>query len=363
MLAGSEVRPASRAQRLVLRWGVMSWRLIGIGIVAVACLWLLMRIRAVVIPLLVAVLLARALAPISEWLRRRRWRPGLAAAASMLVFFLVIVGLATAITPALADEADSLGPTVTAALDDIEDWLVEDAPFDISRETVDSLRERVGQRVDRLLEENDGSVLEGAALAAEIIAGLILALLLTFFMLRDGRRFSTWVIGHARPDHRQRLHRAAARGWSALGAYLRGAALLGVVEAVAIGITLLLVGGGLVVPVMLLTFVAAFVPIFGAIAAGVVATLVALVTAGTVPAMIVAVVALVVQQLDNDVLAPFVYGRSLQLHPVVILLSVVTGGALLGLAGAIIAVPLVAVAASVGRELRANEASSRTLDT
>jgi predicted PurR-regulated permease PerM len=360
-MAASETRPPSRTQRLVLRWGVISWRLIGIGIVAVACLWLLMRIRAVVIPLFVAVLLARALAPISEWLRRRRWRPGLAAAAAMLVFFLAIVALATAITPALADEADSLGPTITAALDEIEDWLVDDAPFDISRETVDNLRERIGQRVDRLLEENDGSVLEGAALAAEIIAGLILALLLTFFILRDGSRFETWVIGHARPDHQQRLHRAAASGWSALGAYLRGAALLGVVEAIVIGLTLLLVGGRLVVPVMLLTFVAAFVPIFGAIAAGVVATLVALVTAGTVPAVIVAVVALVVQQLDNDVLAPFVYGRSLQLHPVVILLSVVTGGALLGLAGAIVAVPLVAVAVSVGNELRADQAASSSI--
>jgi predicted PurR-regulated permease PerM len=115
---------------------------------------------------------------------------------------------------------------------------------------------------------------------------------------------------------------------------------------------LLAVGGGLIVPVMLLTFVAAFVPIAGAIVAGVVATMVALVTAGTVPALIVGVVALVVQQLDNDVLAPMIYGRSLRLHPVVVLLSVVTGGALFGIAGTVIAVPLVAVAVAVFRELR-----------
>ena len=344
-------------KRRVDRWGVLSWRLIGIGIVVLACFWLLMRIRAVVIPVIVAVFLARALAPVSEWLRRRGWRPGFAAGAALLAFFLAIAGLAAAIAPALADEADSLGPTITAAIDDIEDWLVEDAPFDVSRDTVDNLRERSGERLDNLLQQEDGSVLEGAALAAEVIAGLVLALLLTFFMLRDGARFSTWVVGHARPDHRQRLHRAAAGGWSALGAYLRGAALLGVVESVIIGTTLLLVGGDLIVPVMLLTFVAAFVPIFGAVVAGIVATLVALVTAGTVPALIVAGVALVVQQLDNDVLAPFIYGRSLQLHPVVILLSVVTGGALLGIAGAVIAVPLVAVAVSVGKELRTTDST------
>jgi predicted PurR-regulated permease PerM len=130
---------------------------------------------------------------------------------------------------------------------------------------------------------------------------------------------------------------------------------LGLVESVIIGITLFAVGGGLVAPVMVLTFAAAFIPIIGAIAAGVVATLVALVTGGTVPALIVAVVALVVQQLDNDLLAPIIYGRSLSLHPVAVLLSVVAGGALFGIPGTVLAVPLVAVTVNVTKELGGGE--------
>jgi predicted PurR-regulated permease PerM len=102
---------------------------------------------------------------------------------------------------------------------------------------------------------------------------------------------------------------------------------------------------------MVLTFIAAFVPIVGAVVAGVTAVLVALVTGGVVSAAIVGVVALVVQQLDNDVLAPWVYGRSLALHPVVILVSVVGGGALFGIAGTLLAVPVVAVTVSVVKEL------------
>jgi predicted PurR-regulated permease PerM len=335
---------------MVDRLGAYSWRLIGIGVVAVAALWLLNRMRAVVVPIVVALFLSRALAPVSEWLRRHRWRPGLAAAAAMLALFVVLAGVSAAIAPSLADETESLGPTLTEAIDDVEDWIVEDAPFNVSRETVDRLRERTGERFDALLRQSDGAVLESATVVAEAIAGLILALLLTFFMLRDGARFATWAIGHARPERQQQLRRGAEGGWSALGGYLRGAALLGFVESIVMGITLFAVGGGLIAPVMVLTFAAAFIPIIGAIAAGLVATLVALVTGGTGPALIVGAVALVVQQLDNDLLAPIIYGRSLSLHPVAVLLSVVAGGALFGLPGTVLAVPLVAMTVNVTRE-------------
>ena len=351
--SGDRLEP-TRLHPLVDRLGAYSWRLIGIGVVVVASVWLLSELRVVVFAVVVALFLSRVLVPVSGWLQRHRWRPGLAAATSLLMFFLVLVGLAAAITWWVADESDSLGPTLTAAVDDVEDWLVEDAPFDVSRETVDRVRAQMGERVDNIFSEGDGSVMEGAAIAAEAVTGMVLAMFLTFFMLRDGARLTRWAIRHARPERRERLRRAADGGWSALGGYLRGAALLGVVEAVIIGITLVAVGGGLVPAVMVLTFVAAFIPIIGAIAAGVVATLVALVTAGTVPALIVAVVAIVVQQLDNDVLAPVIYGRSLSLHPVVILLSVVAGGALFGLAGTVIAVPLVAVTINIAKELRSD---------
>ena len=344
-----------RVHPVVDRLGAYSWRLIGIGVVALAALWLLSRMRAVVIPIVVALFLSRVLAPVSEWLRRHRWRPGLAAATALLSFFVVLAGVSAAIAPSVADETESLGPTLTEAIDDVEDWIVEDGPFDVSRETVDRLRERTGDRFDALLRQSDGAVLESAAVVAEVIAGLFLALLLTFFMLRDGGRFLAWAIGHARPERQPQLRRAAEGGWSALGGYLRGAALLGLVESVIIGITLFAVGGGLVAPVMVLTFAAAFIPIIGAVAAGVVATLVALVTGGTVPALIVAVVALVVQQLDNDLLAPIIYGRSLSLHPVAVLLSVVAGGALFGIPGTVLAVPLVAVTVKVTKELGGGE--------
>jgi predicted PurR-regulated permease PerM len=104
---------------------------------------------------------------------------------------------------------------------------------------------------------------------------------------------------------------------------------------------------------MVITFFGAFIPIVGAFLAGLIAVLVGLVTGGVGTAVIVAIVAFVVQQLDNDLLAPLIYGKALSLHPVSVLLSVVAGGALFGFAGTVLAVPVVAVIVNVAKELRA----------
>ena len=202
------------------------------------------------------------------------------------------------------------------------------------------------------LHVSGSTLINGAAMAAEAVTVLILTVFKTFFMLRDGSRFVNGALGLVDVQQRTRFRRAADQGWAALGGYLRGVVLLGAVESVIMGVTLLLVGARLIIPVMILTFVLAFIPVIGAVAAGVIAALVALVTAGVGPAVIVAVVALVVQQLDNDLLAPVIYGRALSLHPAAVLLSVVAGGALFGLAGTVLAVPVVAVGVAVVKELR-----------
>ena len=347
--AADQSPPPPRVHRLVDRAAAYSWRLIVIGIVAVACLWLLRQARVVFFPIVIALFLARALSPISAWLRRHRWRAGLAAAVSILGFFVVFFGLLTVAVGSFADEAESIEPTVTLALDDIEDWLVDDSPVQVSRDSIDRLRERAADEFDELTRSSDGTLTDQATLVAELITGSLLAVILTFFMLRDGALFVDWICRRARRNE-IRVRRSLESAWATLGGYLRGAALLGVVESIVIGATLLIAGGRLVAPVMVITFLGAFVPIAGAVVAGIVAVLVALVTGGTGAAIAVAVVALVVQQLDNDVLAPVIYGRVLSLHPVMVLLSVVAGGALLGITGTLLAVPVVAVAINSAKE-------------
>jgi predicted PurR-regulated permease PerM len=137
--------------------------------------------------------------------------------------------------------------------------------------------------------------------------------------------------------------------------------MLGLIEGMIIGLTVFLVGGHLAVPVAVVTFFAAFVPFAGAIVAGALAVLVTLVTAGFGAAIVVGIVALVVQQFDNDLLAPLVFGRSLELHPLIVLFSLAGGGALLGPVGAVFAVPVSAVVINVIAEARAASIEHRPL--
>ena len=347
-------RPSPPVNPTFDRLAAYAWRAIVIGVVGLAVLWVMREARVVMFPIVIAVFLARALAPVSGWLRRHGWRPGLAALTSMVTFFLLLAGLTALVVPALAGELDSVRPTVTEAIDDIEDWLADGSPIEVSNESFDRFRERVGEEVDRLARSSEGGgVADRATLVAEVLGGGLLAVILTFFMLRDGSRFTEWVCLRVRIPTRARVRNALDAAWDALGGYLRGATLLGAVESAMIGVTLAVSGGGLVAPVMLITFLAAYVPLIGAIVAGVVAVLVAMVTGGTSAAIAVAVVALLVQQFDNDLLAPLIYGRQLSLHPVVILLGVVAGGALFGLVGTVLAVPVVAVAVNATRAFNA----------
>lgn len=338
------------ARRLLDQFAAYSWRIIVIGVVGLAALWLLREAQVVFFPIVVALFLTRALSPISAWLQRHRWRPGLAAGACIVGFVVVLTALLTIAIRSFAGEAESIRPTITEAIDDIEDWLVDDSPFEVSRDNIDRVRERVANEFDNLSRSSDGAIADQATLVAEIVTGTVLAIILTFFMLRDGRRFARWISERGRGDRPDRIRRSLDAGWTTLAGYLRGASLLGIVEAVVIGITLWIAGARLIAPVMMITLLGAFIPLVGATLAGIIAVLVALVTAGTGPAIAVAVVVIIVQQLDNDLLAPAIYGRALNLHPVVVLLSVVAGGALFGLVGTVLAVPVVAVAANAIRE-------------
>jgi len=180
--------------------------------------------------------------------------------------------------------------------------------------------------------------------------------------MKDRDTFIGLGLRTVRPDRRPTLRALGERAWRTLGGYLRGVALLGIVEAAIIGAAVWLVGGNLVAAVIVVTLLGAFVPIVGAVIAGVVAVLVTLVTAGPTPALIIAVVAIVVQQLDNDLLAPVIYGRSLQLHPLVILLGIATGSALFGFVGALLAVPVLSVALNVIDEGRHPTIERRPID-
>ena len=328
----------------------MAWRLLVVAAALAAVVFVLGRLWLVVMPVFVALLLTAAISPVTTRLEERSVPPVLAVWIGFGGFLAVLGGLGTLIVPAIASEFERLGPVLSQGVDDVEQWLI-DGPVGLAPETIERYRAEAGERLGAALRSSSDSLVAGAVAAVEVLAGTILAFVLTFFFLKDGRDFQRWSLDHLPPRHHDLVRTLADRAWGALGAYLRGAALIGLLEAVALGLTVWLVGARLAVPVAVLTFIGAFLPIVGAVASGVVATLVALVSGGPTAALIVGVVALIVQQFDNDLLAPLVYGRMIRLHPVVILLSITAGGTLGGVAGAFLAVPMAAVLAAMGHEI------------
>jgi predicted PurR-regulated permease PerM len=349
-----------RVHPVVAQAGAYAWRLIAIGIVGWALLRLLTVLWVLVLAGAVAVLLGRALDPVANVFRRRGLPPALVAAVTLVGFLVVLAGIVAVLVPAIVDEFSDLGPTLEDAVDDVEDWLVDDSPFDVSRQDIDDFRDEASGRLTDGVAAQSGTVVSGTVVAFEVITGLVLSLITTFFILKDGDRFARWVLTFV-PDGRHDLaRRLAARSWQTLGGYLRGSATLGVIEGAIIGLTVWLVGGSLAVPVAVITFFAAFLPFAGAVLAGAVAVLVTLVTAGFGEAVIVLVVAVLVQQFDNDLLAPIVFGKNLSLHPLVVLGAIVGGSTLFGVFGAVLAVPVTAVVLNVMAELRADRRRSES---
>jgi predicted PurR-regulated permease PerM len=346
--------PEPRVAPAIDRLAAYAWRLLVIAAGGLAVLWLLGRMRVVIFPIVIAVLLTRALVPIADHLRRRALPNALAAALALLAFVGVLAGIIWLIAPAVAEQFSSLGPTVSEALNDVEQWIVEDSGLDVTAADVDRARARLGEQLRSSVNTSSDSIAAGAVVVAEALAGLVIAMFLTFFLLKDGHRFQRWSLSLLPLESRPRAAALATRSWNVIGGYLRGAAILGALEGAIMAVTIAVVGGSLAVPVAVITFLAAFVPFVGAIVAGVISVLVTLASAGLAQAAIVAVVAVVVQQLDNDVLAPLIYGRALQLHPAAIILAVAAGGALFGLAGTFLAVPVAAVIGAIASDLRSD---------
>src|SRR5687768_3422428 len=162
-----------------------SWRLLVIAGAVGGALWIVGRIWVAFVPLIVALFLVRILAEPAAWLRRRL--PPSAAAAAALLGFLVLLGaVATGIGVAVSNEFGGLGPTVSQAVDDLERWVVEDSPFDVNQEEIDRFRQEAGQKFSDSLRASGGALAEGATVAAEVVLGLVLGLIVTFFALKDG---------------------------------------------------------------------------------------------------------------------------------------------------------------------------------
>lgn len=308
---------------------------------AMVALWVLWQLRIVVVPVLVALLLATLLVPPVDLLRRRGCPSALATLLVMALSVAALAGVIVLVAPAFVDQFGDLENSVDEAIEEVVRWLVE-GPFDLERGEID----RAVEEALASLRGNAGGigkgVLAGATLLAEVVAGLLLLVVLLFFFVHDGRRMWDWAVSLAPQRHRDLVDGAGREVWKSTAGYMRGVALIAVVDAVLIGIALVIIGVPLVLPLMVLVFFGAFIPLVGAIVAGAIAALVALISKGPLAAALVVAAITAIQQIEGDLLYPNVVGRMIRLHPVAILLALAAGTVLAGILGALLSVPVAA---------------------
>lgn len=331
-----------------------AWRILVILGAASAALYLLVVLRLVVIPIFVALLISTVLVPVARRLSDRGVPRLLATWITVLGGLGLVVGSLYLAIPQFAEHFEGLGRDARSGLEEVIAWLVQ-GPLDLERQDIDRYLDQISEHLGEQRQALISGAFRGAYVMLEIVIGAFLSIVLTFFFLKDGDHIARSVISLLPERHRDDARQVADKSWAALGAYVRGTALVGVVNALAISITLLLLGVPLVVPLAMITFVGAFFPLVGGVVAGSLAALIALVTEGWVAASIVALVTVIVQQVEGDVLQPIVLGRAVKLHPLVVLLSLTAGAIVAGIAGAFLAVPLAAVAAVLVAHVRATD--------
>ncbi|MET0199141.1 MULTISPECIES: AI-2E family transporter [Nocardiaceae] len=343
-----EVKPGRDRGDLIGVGGIWlaKWSLILVSVSAGAWVlgWLISALWVVILPALLAIIVATVLWPPTKWMMRVGLPPALSATAALVVFFLVIGGIITLIVPSVVDSAPELADKATDGVAQVQDWL-KGPPVNLQDEQIDNAVSAITSRLQDSGTAIASGVFTGVSAAGSILVTLALVLVLSFFFVKDGVRFIPWLHGIAGGRAGRHLAEVLARMWATLGGFIRTQAIVSLIDAFFIGLGLVILGVPLALVLATLTFLGGFIPIVGAFVAGALAVLVALVANGPTTALIVLVIIIAVQQLEGNVLQPILQSRSMNLHPAIVLLAVTGGGSVFGIIGAFLAVPAAAVAA------------------
>ncbi|MFF2792340.1 AI-2E family transporter [Streptomyces sp. NPDC058049] len=351
-------RPRNPDPARAVPWGVRvaaeaGWRFL----VLAAALWVIMRVigsvRLVVLAFAAALLITALLEPTVARLHRAGLSRGLSTALTALFGFVVLGLIGWFVVWQVLDNLDNLSGRLQEGIEELKRWLL-DSPFHVTEQQINDVAGSLSNAIGTSTSEITSTGLRGVTVLVEIITGMLLAMFSTLFLLYDGKRIWQWTLklvpAAARPD----VADAGPAAWGTLTAYVRGTLIVAFIDALFIGLGIYFLGVPLAVPIAVVIFLASFVPLVGAVASGALAVVVALVTQGVFTALMTLLVVLVVQQIEGHVLQPFILGRAVRVHPLAVVLAVATGGVVAGIGGAVVAVPLVAVANTVVVHLRAN---------
>ncbi|WP_257994417.1 AI-2E family transporter [Brevibacterium paucivorans] len=341
--------------KLAAAW---SWRFLVVVAAVSIALWGLSKVSILVLPCLIALLLAALMAPVVSFLDRHKWPHALSVATTFLGFILVVLGLLAFTGQQIVVGFPALAHQVVLGVNKLNAF-IQNNPFGIDSTVITGYLDEFNTKALDWLQKSQGKIASGALGAASsignFVTGLLITLFASFFFLFDGGRIFNWFVRLLPKPAQPKSVAAAVNGWNSLVQYVRVQVLVAAIDAVGIGIGALVLGIPLAFPLTVLVFLASFIPLVGAVLTGVIAVLVALVSKGLVSAIIMLIVVVAVQQLEGNVLQPFLMGKAVAVHPLAVVLAVTGGGVLFGIPGALFAVPFVAMLNTVVLTLSGND--------
>jgi len=332
-------------------WG---WRIVVVTAAGALLVVALVQLYVVVVPIVLALFLASVLEPLVARLRVLRWPSSLAAATVFVGTFGLVVAMLVWIGVGVAGEFDALGEKISEGVESAKRW-AEGPPLDLPPERVDRLDTDLRRTAQGALSKLGEGAAAGARTAGEVLSGLVLLLFTLFFLLKDGARMGSWIQERIPSGYRRDAVALTVSARRVMRQYVIATGLTGLIDGVLIGFALWILGVPLVLPLAVLTFLGGFVPIIGATVAGLIAAIVALVANGLPTAALVVAATLVVQQVEGNLLQPFILERAVRLHPLVTVWAVAAGVLIGGFLGAFLSVPLVAIAVGVASYYRTDE--------
>ncbi|MDA2808862.1 AI-2E family transporter [Nocardiopsis suaedae] len=329
-----------------------AWRILLIGVVVALLLWAVGYLSVITVPIILAVFLTALLMPPTNWMRRKGVGRGLSTAITCVGSLIVLGGVVTLIVQPAISGFGGLVDSLGQALDSVRDIATG---MGLHPALVSQIMDSADQEISNLLAENRDQLMTGVWTAGtavlELLLGLVLILVLTVYFVHSGDRLVEWLQSLLPAASRRPVSATVDVAYGVMGRYVRGVATVGLFDAVGIGVPLFfLIDPALVIPLVVLTFIGAFLPIVGAFISGLLATAVAFVTEGPLIALVVLAVVLIVQQLESHVFAPKVYGKALDLPAAVVLVAISIGSIIGGVLGMFLATPVAAVLAALLRD-------------
>ena len=326
--------------------GAWSWRTLVIAAVIALFIYLVITLREIVVPFMVAILLAALLVPLVKFLVRHRWPKWLAVALAEIGIIAVVAGLVVLVVLQVRSGFPDLQKQSIEAYANFKQYLLA-SPLHLTESDINGYLGQAGAA----LQKDSRALVSGAvtfgATAGHVLAGMLLTLFATLFMLIDGKGIWAWVVRLFPKKARLAVDGSGRAGWVTLTNFVRVQIFVAFVDAVGIGLGAWIIGlffGGfpLVIPITIAVFLGSFIPVVGALFSGVLAIFIALVYLNPVAALLMLAVVIAVQQIEGHVLQPFIMGTAVKVHPLAVVFAVAAGGFLAGIPGALFAVPVVA---------------------